>query len=164
VILYSLMKTFSLWFLLLILLASCNDNTFKPVPVPFATHPSVLRGNWSGIIQDFPETGQTSLIEISDSIATFCTESDDEGQCYSYTFSGNVQVGDEPVQAMVGESSASSYLYTQTSPVAPALVKFDLAFDGVTYNAEAEYWGETNYGGAIRQNADAYSFTLAKNP
>jgi hypothetical protein len=112
----------------------------------------------------FQKTGQTSLIEISDSIATFCTESDDEGQCYSYTFSGNVQVGDEPVQAMVGESSASSYLYTQTSPVAPALVKFDLAFDGVTYNAEAEYWGETNYGGAIRQNADAYSFTLAKNP
>lgn len=150
--------------ILLSLLVACNDNTFKPTPVPFESHLSVIRGDWSGEIQDFPETGQTTSLQLTDSVASFCTEPNDAGQCLSYSFSGDLQVGDTPAQVVTGQGSSSRFIYTQTSPVPPFRIQFEFVFDGINYMANTDGDVGNDYRGLISHSEDFYSFNLTPFP
>lgn len=166
----------------LLALTSCQqDDTFNPAAeLPFATHPSVLRGNWSGTIFNVPES-KNSTLELSD-ITAECDKLPGENlpdeQCYNYTFSGNISIDGSPAVPIKGDGNAGGYIYTLTSPAEPikpgVIGSFDL--DGKRRSFFADYRsdntytleGEPTFEGRITLNIDGViyssSFLLEPTP
>lgn len=125
----------------LLILTSCQqDDTFKPAAeLPFATHPSVLRGDWSGTIFNTPES-KNSTLELTDIVA----QSDcfpDEEQCRTYTFSGSISLdGSSPVP-ITGEGDAGDYIFALTTPAIPyaPTVRATFEIGNTTYRLFAQY-------------------------
>ena len=146
---------FAVLFVLLALTACQRDDTFEPVAeLPFATHPSVLRGNWTGTLFG-SSTNQDVLLELTDLVAE-CVEHDEDA-CDTYTFEGGISItGSAPV-SITGKGYAGSYIYTLTSPTRPMppLVEASFEFDGATWLLTADYLSdlpsadEAIYGGSI---------------
>ena len=88
-------------------LAACG---FKPEEVPFATHPSVLRGVWVGTLESGPHAGKTLTL-------TFTPTFVPGGATYDYTATGTL--GSVAVTASGTASGGSYYKYmqAQTSPM-----------------------------------------------
>ena len=85
---------------------SCSKEVgFKPVPISFATHPSVLRGAWSADIT----ASQALKLQLT---ATYDTPR-------QYQVSGTGSLGSEALTAAgtVAGGSTHSYLKAQTSPI-----------------------------------------------
>ena len=103
----------------LLTLTSCQvEPPLEPVELPFATHPSVLRGDWVGTVANTPES-KNSTLELTDITAECDNDPEDnalEGQCISYAFTGSISVdGGAPVP-ITGSGFAGGYIYTLTTP------------------------------------------------
>ena len=61
------MKKLLLAVIFSLVLTSCQTEEVvqPPIELPFATHPSVLRGDWSGTIFNIPES-KNSTLELPD--------------------------------------------------------------------------------------------------
>ena len=148
--------------LALFVLTSCQrDDPFVPAAeLPFETHPSVLRGNWSGTIFNIPES-KNSTLELSDLSAECADEPEfdtDETTCERYTFAGTISVDGGEAVPVIGEGDVGDYLYTLTSPARPAPPALSGAFelDGQLWDFYANYQdsspdltGEPLYEGSI---------------
>lgn len=85
---------------------ACNrDVGFKPVPISFATHPSVLRGAWSGVTT----ADQTLKLQL---IATY-----DTPRQYQVSGTGSLDTEVLTVAGTAVGGSIHSYLKAQTSPI-----------------------------------------------
>ena len=138
---------FGVLFVLLALTACQQDDTFEPVAeLPFATHPSVLRGNWSGTVLNFP-AGQDVVLELTNLVAT--CEFPDGDECYSYTFEGNMSVAGGAPFPVSGKGSAGAYIYTLTSPVEPTppIIQASFEFNGLTWFLFARYAAQVSPAG-----------------
>ena len=122
----------------LLALTSCQTEQ-RPLPteLPFATHPSVLRGDWSGTILNVPSS-QDMAIELT-GIVPECSGRDGD-ICYAYIFEGQVRVGGSaPVQIRGDGFSGGNHLYTLTSPPRPLGVNASFELDGETWDLYADY-------------------------
>ena len=126
-------------------LTSCQTEEVvqPPIELPFATHPSVLRGSWSGTIFNIPES-KNSTLELTDLTAECADypESDiAEDRCYNYTFSGDIRIEGSPPVSIRGEGTAGNYLYTllsPTDPITPSVyARFEL--NGESWSFLADY-------------------------
>ena len=147
-------SVFAVLFVLLTLTACQRDDTFEPVAeLPFSTHPSVLRGNWSGTILSFPAEQDVAL-ELIDLVAT--CEFPDGDECYSYTFEGNISIAGGTPVPVTGQGYAESYIYTLTSPVEPAppLILATFESNGVTWSLNARYSGLSPVGETVAYQGD----------
>ncbi len=85
---------------------SCSREVgFKPVPIAFATHPSVLRGAWSG------NTTADQVLKLQ------LTATYDTTRQYQVSGTGSLGSGALTVAGTVTGGSIHSYLKAQTSPI-----------------------------------------------
>ena len=130
----------------LLALTSCQQDDINTEPIaelPFATHPSVLRGDWSGTIFNTPESKNATL-ELSDLSAECANLPEDEiaeGKCARYVFSGTVSLNGSQKVPVRGEGYGNSYIYTLTSPLrtAPPMINGSFELDGERWDFYADY-------------------------
>ncbi|CAN5847604.1 hypothetical protein BH24DEI2_BH24DEI2_21120 [soil metagenome] len=117
---------------------SADKTAFSPakVELPFATDPSVLRGDWSGTIQNVPAEQDVAL-ELVNLVAT-CPDAE-ENKCFSYTFTGKVRVGDGDFVPTSGWGYSGNYLYVLTSPPRPLGFEATFQVGGDTWLLSADY-------------------------
>lgn len=112
------MKTLALGVLVVVAATSCNrDVGFKPMPIAFATHPSILRGTWSG---------NTSA---SQALSLQLTATYDTTRRYQVSGTGRLDSEALTVAGTVTGGSLHSYLKTQNSP-APEFADLTLKRSG----------------------------------
>ena len=111
--------------LVMFVLSACQtDRSISRTELPFATDPSVLRGNWSSTIRDFPAEQDVAL-NLVDLVAT-CTGMKDD-KCFLYTFEGKVNVGDSDFVPISGQVySGDLYIYVLRTP--PQALTFEASF------------------------------------
>ena len=136
------------------MLTSCQAEPPPPTELSFETHPSVLRGNWSGIIPNVPES-KNSTLELTNITAECADEPKDnvpEDQCYRYTFAGSISLDGSTPVPLTGEGrSGSNHIYTLTSPI-PII---EIGIEG-SFSLENETWNlSANYEPFDAQPADA---------
>jgi hypothetical protein len=126
--------------LLLLALVACGDTTVKPpTAVDFNTHPSVLRGSWSGLVKDYPATGQTTKLTLTNLLPT-CKEILENNRCYYYTVTGNIQLGDGDLTNLNGEGFAGrGKIYALTSPVPDTGFNIDFDYLGESWSLQGDY-------------------------
>ncbi len=129
----------------LLTLTSCQrDDTFVPAAeLPFATHPSVLRGNWSGTIFNVPESKNSTLelTNLTAECADYPESDTSEDTCCRYAFSGNISVEGSASVPLTGEGYSSDYLYTLTEPREPTTPSVYATFElgGENWSLVADY-------------------------
>ena len=128
--------------LALLLLAACQqDDTVPAVELPFETHPSVLRGDWTGTILNIPYS-KISTLELTNLVAD-CADVTEQRICERYTFTGRVSVDGAASVPLSGEGFASDYAFTVASLDSP---KTPLVYG--TFEFDAELWElSASYGG-----------------
>lgn len=129
-----------------ILFTACDRTIVEPRVLDFNTHPSVLRGTWSGSITDYPTPGTETKLELTN-LSPSCNVVGEENQCRSYTVTGQLTLGDNPPTNLEGTGFAGGgNIYALTSPVP------DTGFD-ITFESQGQTWYlEGNY---HPRNADA---------
>ncbi|AZI42685.1 hypothetical protein EHF33_07920 [Deinococcus psychrotolerans] len=108
-------------FALLVTLAatSCNRETgFKPMPISFKDHPSILRGTWNG------NTTANQVLSLN------LTATYDTSRQYQVTGTGSLGSESLTVAGSVSGGSVHSYLKAQLSP-APEFADLTLKRSGM---------------------------------
>jgi hypothetical protein len=160
-----------------IFLGACDDIIVGPPVTPrvldFNAHPSVLRGTWSGAVANYPTSGQETTLELTN-LAPSCKEVREGNQCYFYTITGQIQLGDDPLATLEGTGFAGGgNIYALTSPVPDT--GFDITFEsqGQTWYLEGNYRPrnadettdpvQSSFEGALRPSdlISTFSFRLA---
>ncbi|CAN5464313.1 hypothetical protein BH24DEI1_BH24DEI1_06860 [soil metagenome] len=110
---------------LLSLLTSCLQKTYYD----FNTHPSILRGDWIGMVENFPREGDTTELRLLSLQATFLGGEHgiegEYGRCDGYVlchyhFSGTFQLGTGTATEVEGYGHAGNGgIYTQTQGPRP---------------------------------------------
>ena len=124
--------------LILVALSACQtDRSYPPTELPFATDPSVLRGNWSGTILSVP-TEQDSALSLVDLVAT-CPDAE-EDRCFSYTFEGRVSVGGSEFVLISGQGYAgTNNVYVLRTPPIPTSFEAAFQHNGTQWNLRGYY-------------------------
>jgi hypothetical protein len=147
---------------MLLFITACNREEER-YPLDWSEHPGVLRGTWTGTIINYPAQEITTTLLLSE-LKPICKEPLDEGQCALYTFSGNVQVGNNSAVAITGEGQAPSPLYRnilrpQTSPPQPPSVTASFTENATQYDLEV-YYQLHDYSGEVTVNGQTYTVIL----
>ena len=157
---------------MLFVLTSCQVDP-PPTELPFTTHPSVLRGNWSGTLSDSldDEAGEIRLRNLS----AECSRNFDEGQeeCYSYTFEGDISISGDEFVSVSGEGwVGGGQIYVLRTPLGPPFVSASFNLEGTTWRLEADYRPYNPrpidesplFEGRIVNGDNVYDFILAPTP
>lgn len=113
-----MIKKLALVALVTLAATSCNKEVgFKPVPIAFKNHPSILRGTWSGTTT----ANQTLNLNLT---ATYDTSSQ-----YQVAGTGSLNNESLTVTGSVSGGSIHSYLKAQLSPI-PELAQLLLRRSG----------------------------------
>lgn len=110
------------------LLTSCVERIYYD----FNTHPSILRGDWKGIVKNFPREGDATELSLLNLEASYVGGfiGDDltypcDGITYCrYTFSGTIAIGNDIREEITGDGDAGTGgIYVQTvAPKPPAFL------------------------------------------
>ncbi|CAM3576634.1 hypothetical protein [Deinococcus frigens] len=112
------MKRLALAFLVAAAATSCNrQQGFTPTPIPFADHPSILRGSWSGTTA----ADQRLRLEL--------TAAYDSSSTYRVTGTGSLEGETLSVTGSVMGGSLHTYLRPQLTPI-PEAAKLTLKRTG----------------------------------
>ena len=137
------MRRFLRLLLLPLLLTACPYEPWpepEPQKLPFATDPSVLRGDWVAPLGEFPTVSQLKLNDITAN----CDDADGD-VCKSYSFSGTLQIDEGEAVTFTGEGNAGYDIYTLASPIyyGPPMIRAEFTLDGVLWELNAEYYNES---------------------
>ena len=167
------MKQAFIAFLALFVLTSCQVDP-PSTELPFTTHPSVLRGGWSGMLSGSldDEAGEIQLRNLS---AECFRSFDDEGQeeCYNYTFEGDISILGGELVPISGEGWAGvGQVYVLRTPLGPPSISASFEFEGTTWRLEADYRPYNPkptdespfFEGRIENENGVYDFTLEPTP
>ncbi len=124
--------------LVLLILSACQtDRSYSRTELPFATDPSVLRGDWSGTILSVP-TEQDPGLSLVNLVAT-CPDAE-EGKCHSYIFEGEVSVGGSDFVPISGQGySGDNSIYVLRAPPIPTSFEASFQYDGAQWNLSGTY-------------------------
>jgi hypothetical protein len=142
--------------LILFAFAACKQ---PPQVLNFNTHPSVLRGNWSGTVSDYPDQGMKTALNLTNLTST-CETPDENSQCENYKFRGQLQLGDGSAIEITGDGYAGpGNIYALTSPSPPTRIWLAFSADGRDWVLDAIYYP---YNSKYEPNANPS--TLAPEP
>lgn len=102
--------------LALVALVACPKPT--PEQVNFDTDARIFRGAWAGTVQDYPQAGQTTPVQLN-------LEPEQIYPGYpmdTYQFSGTIKFGNDAALVLVGTAAGfgyEQYIRPQTSPLQP---------------------------------------------
>jgi hypothetical protein len=98
----------------LIALVACPKPPTPPEQVNFNTDPRIFRGVWTGMVTDYPQTGQTNPVKLD-----LEPEQIYPGSPYdTYQFSGTITLGNNAPLVLVGTAfgnGSQQYVRPQTS-------------------------------------------------
>jgi hypothetical protein len=146
--------------LLLITITACNGD--EPWVLPFDSHPSVLRGTWSGSISSYPADGDILSIVLRD-LSPVCREPNNNNQCVTYDFTGTIQIGSGVPVGITGEVSSGDGIYALRTPPRSPSMKASFTADAVVFNLEASYWGNA-YSGNVVVSGQPMSYNIVLGP